>query len=165
MEMKFTGAMFIVAGLLIIQGATGAWAQGKKPATLAELASYTGPDREQRLLAGAKAEGKVIWYTSLAGSSYKELAKGFETKYPGIKIEAYRGTSTDIMTRLSAEAQAKQILADVLETTVPPLTTCGKISCWFLIPRLFSKNTRPAPKKVPAAGSSTGPSIAKPIAA
>ena len=123
MDTRFEGAkLFIVATLLIIQGAAGAWAQGKKPATLAELASYTGPDREQRLLAGARAEGKVVWYTSLAGSSYKELAKGFETKYPGIKIEAYRGTSTDIMTRLSAEAQAKQILADVLETTVPPLT-------------------------------------------
>ncbi|MGH7784997.1 MAG: ABC transporter substrate-binding protein, partial [Candidatus Binatia bacterium] len=66
--------------------------------------------------------GKVVWYTSLAGSSYKELAKGFETKYSGIKIEAYRGTSTDILTRLTAEAQAKQIIADVLETTVPPLT-------------------------------------------
>ena len=64
----------------------------------------------------------MVWYTSLAGSSYKEIAKGFETKYPGIKVETYRGTSTDIMTRISAEAQAKQILADVLETTMPPLT-------------------------------------------
>jgi iron(III) transport system substrate-binding protein len=98
------------------------WAQPKKPLTLGELGSYTGADREQRLYEGAKAEGKVVWYTSLAGSSYKDLVKGFETKYPGIKVETYRGTSTDIMTRLSAEAQAKQILADVLETTVPPLT-------------------------------------------
>ena len=103
----------------------------QKAAPLAELAAYTGSDREQRLLAGAKAEGKVVWYTSLAGSSYKELAKGFETKYPGIKVETYRGTSTDIMTRITAEAQAKQILADVLETTVPPLTYLreNKLSC------------------------------------
>ena len=42
-------------------------------------------DREQRLAAGAEAEGKVVWYTSLAGSSYKELAQGFEKKYPGVK--------------------------------------------------------------------------------
>jgi iron(III) transport system substrate-binding protein len=98
------------------------WGQSKKPLTIAELAAYTGADREQRLLEGAKAEGKVVWYTSLAGSSYKDLVKGFETKYPGIKVETYRGTSTDIMTRLTAEAQAKQILADVLETTMPPLT-------------------------------------------
>jgi iron(III) transport system substrate-binding protein len=107
---------------MIVQWAAGAWAQGKKPVTLAELAAYTGPDREQRLLEGARAEGKVVWYTSLAGSSYKELAQGFEAKYPGIKVETYRATSTDIMTRVSAEAQANQFLADVLETTMPPLS-------------------------------------------
>ena len=122
MNTRFFGTKLLIVAVLIIQSAAGAWAQAKKPIALAELAAYTGADREQRLLAGARAEGKVVWYTSLAGSSYKELAKGFEQKYPGIKIEAYRGTSTDIMTRLTAEAQAKQILADVLETTVPPLT-------------------------------------------
>src|ERR1051325_12240044 len=80
-----------------------AWAQLKKPASVADLAAYTGADREQRLVAGAKSEGKVVWYTSLAGTSYKELAKGFEAKYPGVKIEPYRGTSSDIMTKISAE--------------------------------------------------------------
>jgi iron(III) transport system substrate-binding protein len=97
------------------------WAQGNKPMSLAAWAAYSGADREQRLLAGAKSEGKVVWYTSLAGSSYKDLAKGFETKY-GIKIEPYRATSTDIMTKVTAEAQAKQIIADVIETTLPTLS-------------------------------------------
>ncbi len=96
------------------------WAQAKKAISLAELAAYTGADREQRLIAGAKAEGKVVWYTSLAGSSYKDLAKGFESKY-SIKIEPYRATSTDIMTKVTAEAQAKQVIADVIETTLPTL--------------------------------------------
>ena len=72
------------------------------------------------MIAGAKAEGKVVWYTSLAGSSYKDLAKGFETKH-GIKIEPYRATSTDIMPKVTAEAQAKQVIADVIETTLPTL--------------------------------------------
>ena len=95
---------------------TPARAQGK-PASLTALAAYSGADREQRLIAGAKAEGKVVWYTSLAGSSYKDLAKGFETKY-SIKIEPYRGASSDIMTKITAEAQAKQAIADVVETTL-----------------------------------------------
>ena len=92
----------------------------RKPFRSPRLAAYTGADREQRLIAGAKVEGKVVWYTSLAGSSYKDLAKGFETKY-GIKIEPYRATSTDIMTKVTAEAQAKQVIADVIETTLPTL--------------------------------------------
>src|ERR1700693_5000877 len=68
--------LIAVVLVMSLQFPTGAWAQGKKPPSLAELAAYTGADRETRLLAGAKGEGKVVWYTSLAGSSYKELSRG-----------------------------------------------------------------------------------------
>src|ERR1043166_4104684 len=112
---------FIFALFISLQFATMGWAQAKKPVSLAELAAFTGADREQRLLAGAKSEGKVVWYTSLAGSSYKELAKGFEKKYPAVKIEPYRGTSGDLMTKLVAEAEAKHFVADAIETTLPVL--------------------------------------------
>src|SRR5438093_3009662 len=107
--------------LMMLQFNAVGWAQAQKPTPLAELAAYTGLDLEQRLIAGAKAEGKVVWYTSLAGSSYKELAKGFETKYPGVRIEPYRGTSADLMTKLVAEAEAKHFVADAIETTLPVL--------------------------------------------
>jgi hypothetical protein len=42
---------------------------------------------------GRAPKGKVIWYTSLAGSSYKELAQGFEKKY-GVKVDVYRAAAT-----------------------------------------------------------------------
>ena len=116
---KMTRCLFAAWAILLVAGK--AWPQAKKPASIAELAAYTGADREQRLAAGAKAESKVVWYTSLAGSSYKELAQGFEKKYPGVKIEPYRATSSDIMTKITAEAQAKQMIADVVETTLPTL--------------------------------------------
>lgn len=96
-----------------------AWGQGGKPSSLAELAAYSGADREQILAAGAKAEGKVTWYTSLAGGSYKELAAVFEKKYPGVKVEAYRGSSQDLMARIMAEAQARRYLVDTVESTMP----------------------------------------------
>src|SRR5437870_5785721 len=111
----------IIAFFISLQSASTGWAQAKKPVSLSELAGYTGADREQLLLAGAKTEGRVVWYTSLAGSSYKELAKGFETKYPGVRIEPYRGTSADLMTKLVAEAEAKHFVADAIETTLPVL--------------------------------------------
>ena len=114
------GKLFGAALAMLVSIGNDAGAQTKKPVSLAELAAYTGADREQRLIAGAKNEGKVTWYTSLAGSSYKDLASGFEKKY-GIKIEPYRGTSSDVMTKVTAEAQAKQIIADVIETTLPTL--------------------------------------------
>ena len=95
-------------------------AQTKQPRTLSELVAYSGADREKILIAGAKAEGKVTWYTSLAGSSYKELAQGFEKKY-GVKVDVYRAASNDLMARITAEAKARQYLVDTIETTLPLL--------------------------------------------
>jgi iron(III) transport system substrate-binding protein len=94
-------------------------AQGAKPSTLGELAVYSGPDREQLLVAGARKEGKVVWYTALAGGSYKDLARGFEAKY-GVPVEAYRGASRDLIAKVLAESQAKRYLMDVAESS-PPL--------------------------------------------
>ena len=95
--------------------------QAKKPATLAELAAYMGQDREQLLFTGAKGEGKVVWYTSLAGGSYKAIVEVFEAKYPGVKVEVYRAGGADLTVRLSEEAKARRYLADALETTEEPL--------------------------------------------
>jgi hypothetical protein len=94
-----------------------AWVQGRKPMTITEIATYSGADREQLLYSGAKSEGKVVWYTSLAGESYKGMAKAFETKYPGVKIEAYRVSGSDMTTRLYEESKAKKYIADAVETT------------------------------------------------
>jgi iron(III) transport system substrate-binding protein len=94
-----------------------AWVQGRKPMTITEIATYSGADREQLLYSGAKSEGKLVWYTSLAGESYKAMAKAFETKYPGVKIEAYRVSGSDMTTRLYEESKAKKYIADAVETT------------------------------------------------
>jgi iron(III) transport system substrate-binding protein len=134
-----------VACLCFLANVGAAWMLGGR-ASAAEIAAYAGGDREQRLLAGAKSEGKVVWYTSLAGSSYKELAKGFESKYPGVKIEPYRGTSSDIMTKITAEAQARQIIADAIETTLPTLRFLreNKLLIAFTSPQLakYPANTK-----------------------
>jgi iron(III) transport system substrate-binding protein len=102
--------------LAILTMSWPAWSQGTKPRTLDELVAYTGPDRQQMLLAGAKAEGKVVWYTSLSGN-YKEIVDAFKKKYAEIQIEVYRAGSTDVAQRLLSEAQAGRYLADAMETT------------------------------------------------
>src|SRR5438105_15899888 len=119
---KFLTIFFLV----LLQLETIGWAQAQKPTALAELAAYTGLDREQRLIAGAKAEGKVVWYTSLAGSSYKELAKGFEAKYPGVKVAVYRAESNELRAKITAEANPRQYTVDTIETTCPMLDTLRK---------------------------------------
>jgi iron(III) transport system substrate-binding protein len=96
------------------------FAQGK-PLSVRELAAYNKPDREKVLLEGAKKEGKVFWYTSLTGGPNQEVPKAFEAKYPGIKVDVYRGSSEDLLARTLQEAQAKRYLVDTIETTPPVL--------------------------------------------
>ena len=103
--------------LALLFSPSEAWLQARKPASLAELVNYMGADREQMLYAGAKAEGKLMWYTSLAGGSYKELIKLFETKYPGIQVEAFRAGGADLMVRMEEEYKAGRFIADSIETT------------------------------------------------
>jgi iron(III) transport system substrate-binding protein len=106
---------FVIFALLI--SPSEAWLQARKPASLAELVNYMGADREQMLYAGAKAEGKLMWYTSLAGGSYKALAAAFEAKYPGVKVEVYRAGGADLVVRMGEEYKAGRYLADTIETT------------------------------------------------
>src|ERR1043166_25136 len=106
---------FIILALLLLP--SEAATQARKPATIAELASYRGADREALLYAGAKNEGKITWYTSLAGDSYKEMVKAFETKYAGVKVESYRAAGAELVTRLTEEAKARRNIADAIETT------------------------------------------------
>lgn len=98
-----------------------AWAQTVKPMAIAELAAYNKPDREKVLYEGAKKEGRLMWYTSLTGGPNSDAPKVFEAKYPGVKLEVYRGDSDAIIQRVLQEAQAKRFLVDTIETTFPVL--------------------------------------------
>lgn len=110
-----------LAAIIILATSSPGWSQGGKPKTLDELAAYSGPDRKQVLLEGAKAESKVVWYTSLAGGSYKAIAKAFREKYPEIELEVYRAGSKDLAPKILGEAQAGRHLADAIESTPPIL--------------------------------------------
>jgi len=103
--------------LILLSFASQSLAQERKPVTISELVTYSGKDREQVLYAGAKNEGKITWYTSLAGGSYKAMVQAFESKYPGVKIEAYRVSGSDMTTRMYEESKAKRYIVDTVETT------------------------------------------------
>jgi len=98
-----------------------AWTQVQKPASIAELSVYNGSDRERLHYGGAKSEGKVVWYTSLAGDSYKAIARTFEAKYPGVRLEAYRAGGSELVPRMIEEAKARRPVFDTLEITLDSL--------------------------------------------
>jgi len=110
----------LIAAWLFFSAVSGkAAAQSAKPMAPADLAKYSGADRARILYDGAKKEGKFLWYTSLIAN--KEIVKIFESKYPGVTVETYRASGTQLASRVLAEAQSKRYLGDVIETSPPGL--------------------------------------------
>jgi iron(III) transport system substrate-binding protein len=126
--------------ILVFFMTTPGWAQTAKSLPIEQLAAYDKPDREKVLYAGAKAEGKLTWYTSLAGESYKQLYAAFESRYPGVKVEAYRATRQEMGARILAEAQAQRHIVDTLETTIPLLKLLKDNN--MLVPYYFSAQAK-----------------------
>jgi iron(III) transport system substrate-binding protein len=103
-------AVFMISSML-----GSALGQSVQPGTAARLATYLAADRQQILYEGAKRETKLVWYTSL--TIYKEMAKYFEAKYPGVAVEFYRAPSVNLASRILSESQARRYIADAIETT------------------------------------------------
>ena len=82
------------------------------------ILTYTGPDRTERLIAGAKREGQVTYYSAMiVNQALRPLTAAFQKKYPFIKMTFWRADSEDIQTRMSAEIRAKKLVVDVAEGT------------------------------------------------
>ncbi|MGV6876712.1 ABC transporter substrate-binding protein [Pseudochelatococcus sp. B33] len=82
---------------------------------LQELASYSGPDRAERLLEGARAEGALSIYTSQRQEDMTAVAKAFEEKY-GIRASVWRANSDVVLQRALTENRAGRFSVDVFET-------------------------------------------------
>src|SRR5689334_23756176 len=69
-------------------------------------------------LAKAKAEGKVVWYTSTPLPQAQKIVNMFEKEY-GIKVEMFRSGGSAILRRFQQEVDAGRTQADVLTTSDP----------------------------------------------
>jgi iron(III) transport system substrate-binding protein len=112
-------ALAALAVLLPHLGIASATAQSS---SLAELAAYSGADRTERLIAGAKREGTLTLYTSLTLEDMKVFGGAFEKKY-GIKLQLWRSSSEDILQRAVAEARGGRFDVDAIETSAAEMET------------------------------------------
>ena len=79
---------------------------------------YQGPDREQKLIDGAKREGQVVIYSAMiVNQALRPIAEKFSKKYPFLKLTYWRADSEDIMQKISAEVRANNVVADIVEGT------------------------------------------------
>jgi iron(III) transport system substrate-binding protein len=114
----------LLASAMLIATSVVASAQERTRAeqqrTLAEIASYQGPDRTQRLIEGARKEGSVSYYTSLVASDAKPVMEAFKRKY-GIDVQLWRGSTEAIVQRALAESRAGRCPADAFHSGPPAL--------------------------------------------
>jgi iron(III) transport system substrate-binding protein len=103
-----------LAGMLALSPCQLASAQGGA-SSVADIAAYAGPDRAEKLIAGAKKEGTVTVYTSANVDDMAVVTAAFEKKY-GVKVRVWRGSSETLVQRSVTEARGGRYDADVFET-------------------------------------------------
>ncbi len=118
----FSGAS--LAALLAVCSAL-ALAQTPPPSPHAAIYGYKGADRAVRLLEGARREGSVTVYTSLAPTEATPLVEAFEKK-TGVKVTLWRALSDSVVKRAVTEAQAKRHAVDVVETNGPEMESLAR---------------------------------------
>jgi len=74
------------------------------------LGQIANPD----LIAQAKKEGRVTWYTTVSIPESKQLMDIFEKQYPFIKVDLLRSGSGPLVNRIVNEYAARNYSADVL---------------------------------------------------
>jgi iron(III) transport system substrate-binding protein len=95
----------------LLAGATLAQA----PKGIAELAGYSGPERERMLIEGARKEGGLTLYTSQQLGDTNPIVEAFEKKY-GLKVKVWRSGPDNVVPRITNEARSKRFEFDVVET-------------------------------------------------
>ncbi|MFC1816625.1 ABC transporter substrate-binding protein [Thermodesulfobacteriota bacterium] len=106
----------VLVGVLVVPS-TGIAAS--KPTTVAEIALYQGPDRENILIEGAKKEGQLTLYTANTWIN-NVVAKEFEKKYPFVKVSAWRSNSDKILKRVIEEYAARRFFVDAMDLAPGP---------------------------------------------
>ena len=69
------------------------------------------------LIAAAKQEKEVIWYTTTSASDNQAIVAGFSKKYPFVKVQVLRSTGEKLRQRVLAETSTGQFFSDVLSVS------------------------------------------------
>ena len=83
-------------------------------------ALYEGADRSTRLLAGAKREGTLSVYASMAEKDLMRLTAEFERRY-GVRVNVWRSGKNNVLRRAVTEAQAGRFEVDVVHNPSPEM--------------------------------------------
>ena len=75
----------------------------------------SGKEREAKLIEGAKREGKVVYYGTIAIDQSTPLLEAFRAQYPFLKPEYYRSGNINVYNKTKTEAGANNYNVDVID--------------------------------------------------
>src|SRR5436309_3986686 len=75
------------------------------------------------LIAAAKKEGRLVYYTANFAEVEQEVIKAFNKRFPEIKVEMVRAPGRQLITRVKTEAAAGKLSADVVDHSDRALMT------------------------------------------
>src|SRR5258705_9621898 len=107
----------IVIALTLAFGMSPAGAQTR---AMADIASYAGADRMERLVGGARKEGVVSLYGSSVAEDMNPATDAFKKKY-GVDVSYWRASSENLVQRTVAENRAGRCAVDAFATVAAEL--------------------------------------------
>lgn len=91
----------------------------------AVIALYDGPDRQARLVEGAKKEGSLTLYATTPIEYLRVIIGGFEKKYD-VKVNLWRARSENVLQRIISESRSANPAFDVVECITTPMEALRK---------------------------------------
>ena len=89
------------------------------------LATYTGADRMDQIVAAAKKEGALTLYTTIAEKDLPVIVKPFEEKY-GIQVTVWRAGTDKVLQRTVQEARAGRNEVDAIHFGSPEMEALAR---------------------------------------
>jgi iron(III) transport system substrate-binding protein len=74
--------------------------------------------QDSKIIEGAKAEGRVVWYSGSNLGTAQAVANAFEKQYPFMKVDLIRSSDEQMLNRITTEKQAGKILFDVVNSQI-----------------------------------------------
>ena len=100
------------------------------------LISVTTVFADTERIAKAKAEGQVVFYSTMGIDTVRPVTLAFEKKFPFLKVEVLRLNSERVFNRVMIEHQAGKVHADVVNLSVMPLLKGKRVLAQYRSPEM-----------------------------
>jgi iron(III) transport system substrate-binding protein len=103
-------------------------------ALLTSVAAAFPEDAER--ITKAKAEGEVVFYSTMGIDTMRPVTLAFEKKFPFLKVEVLRLNSERVFNRVMVEHQTGKVHADVVSLSVMPLLKAKQVLARYQSPEM-----------------------------